>query len=84
MSEAETSEKLYDVIVPPGVPRSIITDISQKFDVEIVTRQQPLKFANMDGDVRNLLAFRCKKEVAVQVQDYMMEELKNFIGEDEN
>jgi hypothetical protein len=81
MSETEASEKFYDVIIPPGVPRSIIIDISQKFNVEIVTRQRPLKYANMDGDVRNLLAFRCKKEVAIQVQDYMMEELKKFIEE---
>ena len=84
MSESETSEKLYDVIVPPGVPRSIIVDISNKFDVEVVSRQRPLKFANMDGDVRNLLAFRCKKDVAIQVQDYMMAELDKFIGEDES
>jgi CO dehydrogenase/acetyl-CoA synthase gamma subunit (corrinoid Fe-S protein) len=82
MSETETSEKLYDVIVPPGVPRSIIIDISKKFDVEVVSRQQPLKYANMDGDMRDLLAFRCKKDVAIQVQNYMMDELQKFIGED--
>lgn len=76
-------EKYYDVIVPPGVPRSIMIDIADKFDVEIVNRQKPLKYANMDGDVRNLIAFRCKKDVAIQVQDYMMAELKKFIGEDE-
>jgi len=81
---SETGEKLYDVIVPPGVPRSIIIDISEKFDVEVVSRQKPLKYANMDGDVRNLLAFRCKKDVAAEVQNYMMDELKKFIGDDEN
>lgn len=80
---SENNEKLFDVIVPPGVPRSIIIDISDRFDVEVVSRQQPLKYANMDGDVRNLIAFRCKKNVAVEVQDYMMNELKKFIGEDE-
>ncbi|MBN1432442.1 MAG: hypothetical protein JW931_06680 [Methanomicrobiaceae archaeon] len=81
---SDTEEKYYDVIVPPGVPRTIIIEIADKFDVEVVTRQQPLKYANMDGDVRNLLAFRCKRDVAPQVQDYMMDELKKFIGEDED
>ena len=79
----ETDDKLYDVIIPPGVPRSIIIDISKKFDVDVVSRQQPLRYANMDGDVRNLLAFRCKKEIAAQVQDYMMAELQKFIGDEE-
>lgn len=78
----DSKENYYDVIVPPGVPRSIIIDISKKFDVEVVDRQQPLRFANMDGDVRNLIAFRCKKDVAVSVQDYMLAELKKFVGED--
>ena len=78
----ENEEKYYDVIVPPGVPRSIIMDVAKKFDVEVVDRQQPMRFANMDGDVRNLIAFRCKKDVAYQVNDYMLAELKKFIGED--
>lgn len=81
---SENEEKLFDVIVPPGVPRSILIDISEKFDVEIVSRKQPLSYANMDGDIRELLAFRCKKDVADQVYDYMMSELKKFIGEEEN
>ncbi len=81
---SDNEEKYYDVIVPPGVPRSIIIDIAEKFDVEVVTRQKPLKYANMDGDVRNLLAFRCKKDIAPKVQNYMMDELKKFIGDDDN
>ena len=79
----ETEEKYYDVIVPPGVPRSIMIDIAEKFDVEVVDRQKPVKFANMDGDVRNLIAFRCKKDVAAQVHEYMIRELEKFIGDDE-
>ena len=53
-------EGLYDLIVPPGVPRSIIIEITKKFEVELVVRREKLHFANMDGDERELLAFRGK------------------------
>lgn len=74
--------KLYDVIVPPGVPKKIIIDISNKFDVEVTDRPRPIKFANMDGDVRNLIAFRCDKETAEKVHEYMLIELKKYIDEE--
>lgn len=74
--------KYYDVIVPPGVPRKIILDISEKFNVEIIDRPRPIKFANMNGDVRNLIAFRCDRETATKVHEYMLIELKKYIGEE--
>ncbi len=74
-------EPLFDVLVPPGVPRTIISEIATKFDVEVVERKQRLKFANMDGDERELLAFRAKQDVAIRVEQYMFDRLKNFIGE---
>ena len=74
-------EELYDVLIPPGVPRSIILDIAKKFDVEVVERMQKLSFANMDGDERELLAFRARRDVAEQVQKYMVDEVHKFIGE---
>ncbi|MFZ2074453.1 MAG: hypothetical protein WAU64_08255 [Methanoregula sp.] len=74
-------EPLYDVLIPPGVPRSVIFDITKKFDVEVVERKQVLKFANMDGDERELLAFRARREVSEQVEKYMIERVRAFIGE---
>lgn len=80
--ESQTSEEeLYDVLIPPGVPRSIILDIAKKFDVEVVERMQKLSFANMEGDERELLAFRARRDVAEQVQNYMVDEVRRFIGE---
>lgn len=35
----------------------------------------------MDGDIRELLAFRCTKDTAEKVQEYMLSELEKFIGE---
>jgi len=76
-----STEELYDVLIPPGVPRSIILDIAKKFDVEVVERVQKLNFANMEGDERELLAFRARRDVAEQVQKYMVDEVRKFIGE---
>jgi hypothetical protein len=78
--EQKQPEPLFDVIIPPGVPRTIIVEIVQKYDVEVVERKERLSFANMDGDERELLAFRGKREVVEQVEKFMIQRLKEFIG----
>lgn len=75
-------EELFDLVIPPGVPRSVIRDILQKYEVELVERSQPLYYANMDGDVRDLLAFRGKKEVVQDAEKEMRTLVLAFIGED--
>jgi len=72
-------EELFDVVIPPGVPKTIIIDIMKKFDVQVVERKIPLYFANMEGTEREVLAFRGKKEVVIEVEKYMKEELAKFI-----
>ena len=79
--ENEEAEQLFDLLIPPGVPRKMIADILKKFEVDLVARKERLYFANMDGDERELLAFRGKKEVMEEVQTYLYNELKKFIGE---
>ena len=74
-------EELFDLVVPPGVPRKMLYDIIEKYDEEIVRRPQKLSFANMDGDTRELLAFRGRREVVEEVQDYLFAQLKEFISE---
>lgn len=76
-------EQLYDMIVPPGVPRSVIRDVIKKFDVQVVERARPLKYANMDGDERTLIAFRGKREVVEEIEAYVFERLKNFIDDEQ-
>ncbi|MFA5331129.1 MAG: hypothetical protein WC342_02015 [Methanoregula sp.] len=78
---AAEEDPLYDVLIPPGVPRSVIVDIVKKFGVEIVERKQKLYFANMEGDERELLAFRAKRDVAEQVEKYMIEKVREFISD---
>lgn len=77
----DTEEQLFDLLIPPGVPLKIITDITQKFDVQVVARKERLYYANMDGDERELLAFRGRREVMEKVQDYLFAEMKKFIEE---
>ena len=74
-------EQLYDMLIPPGVPRKMIYDVVEKYDVEVVRRPQKLSFANMDGDIRELLAFRGKREVVEEVQKYLLARLKEFVAE---
>jgi hypothetical protein len=47
--------------------------------VKVVERTEKLSFANMEGEERNLLAFRGKLEVVQEVEKYMMDQLKAFI-----
>jgi len=74
-------EPLYDVLIPPGVPQKIIFDVTKKFDVKVVERMEKIKFANMEGDERELLAFRGTMETARKVEKYMIEQLKAFTEE---
>ena len=75
-------EELYDLVIPPGVPRSVIRDIIGKYDVELVDSPQRLSFANMDGDIRNLLAFRGKLDVVQKAERDMIAQVKAFIDTD--
>jgi len=74
-------EPLYDIIIPPGVPQKLIIEISKKFDVTVVERKEKIRFANMEGDERELLAFRGKLEVMQNVETYMREQLNAFVAE---
>jgi hypothetical protein len=79
--EEEPGEELYDLLIPPGVPQKLIMDIVKNYDVEVVARKEKLYFANMEGDEREILAFRGKKEVLEQVHVDLVDGLKEFIGD---
>jgi hypothetical protein len=77
--EDEKKEELYDILIPPGVPRKTISAILQAHDVELVVRKERLYFANMTGDERELLAFRGKHDVILEVEQDMIRKLDEFI-----
>ena len=74
-------EQLFDIVIPPGVPQKMILDVTKKFDVKVVDRKEKIKFANMEGDERELLAFRGKRDVMQQVEKYLIYQLKAFVEE---
>ena len=76
-----TEEEDFDLILPPGTPRLAIRDAVLKFDVKLVSVTRPLNFANMEGDERELLAFRGKREDVEKVREFIYDEMKKFIGE---
>jgi hypothetical protein len=74
-------EPLYDVLIPPGVPQKLIIEVTGKFDVKVVERLEKMKFANMEGDERELLAFRGTLDEVKKVEKYMLEQLRAFVEE---
>jgi len=79
--QTEPEEQLYDVLIPPGVPQKLIIEIPKKFKVKVVERKEKLRFANMEGDERELLAFRGKLDVIKEVEKYMIDQLEAFVKE---
>jgi hypothetical protein len=75
------SVQLYDLVFPPGTPRSIIRDIINTFDVELIDSPERLNFANMEGDVRNLIAARGKKETMIEVEAFFKQKIKEFVDQ---
>jgi hypothetical protein len=78
---AAAKEQLYDLVIPPGTPQTIIMDIVKKYEVELVERREKLHFANMDGDERELLAFRGKLEAIQNVEKFFYQKMREFIGD---
>jgi len=74
-------EEEFDLVIPPGTPRAAIRDAILKYNVKLVGVTRPLNFANMEGDERELLAFRGKKEEVEKVREFIYEEMKKFIGD---
>ncbi|NLX49785.1 MAG: hypothetical protein GXY82_07955 [Methanospirillum sp.] len=79
----ETQEpELFDVVIPPGVPQVFFREIIDRFpNATLVESRQPMRFANMDGDVRELLAFRADYETAQAIEQHLYDYLKEFIGD---
>ncbi|MDD4132870.1 MAG: hypothetical protein PHT86_03210 [Methanocorpusculum sp.] len=73
------ADEEFDLVIPPGTPRTVIRDVIQAFDVELVSVTRPLSYANMVNDERELLAFRGKKDEIDKVNEFMYQKIKEFI-----
>jgi hypothetical protein len=76
--DEQQSEDLFDVIVPVGTPRSVIRDVIRKYPVQLVELKMPAYFANMEGDEREVLAFRGPRKLVEEVEQFMREQLAIF------
>jgi hypothetical protein len=70
-------DELYDLIIPPGVSKSIIEDVLRNFDVDIVEREMRIVYAvgEQDDVIRNVLAFRGSKELLLEVEEFIKQSL---------
>ena len=66
-------EGLYDLVIPPGVPESIIVELVEEFDLEPVNRLTNVDI--VETDQRELLALRGELDIVNEAHDYMMKRL---------
>jgi len=73
-SEDETAlEGLFDLVLPPGVPLKIITEVQEKFNLEFVTRTCTIQTIDKEQD--NLLVLRGELDSVNKAHDYIYEKL---------
>ena len=71
--DEEDLEKLFDLVLPPGMPHKIIMEAVDKFNLEITTRNVALK--TIDVDKENLLVLRGNLEDVNNAHDYIYQRL---------
>ncbi len=64
---------LYDLVLPPGVPHTIILEVINKFNLEVTTRKCALK--TIDVDPENLLVLRGELEAVNSAHDYIYKKM---------
>ncbi len=64
---------LYDLVLPPGVPHTIILEVIDKFNLEVATRKCALK--TIDVDPENLLVLRGELEAVNSAHDYIYKKM---------
>lgn len=72
---------MYDLIIPPGVPSSIIFDLVEEFDLEPLSRD--LNVHVVETDVRELLVLRGKLETVQEAQQFLHDELDAWTNGDD-
>ncbi|MCL2141738.1 MAG: hypothetical protein FWH46_02500 [Methanimicrococcus sp.] len=75
--ENKQLENLYDLVIPLGVPMSIILDMVEMFDLEVTDRVITIK----DPEVAQtpVIALRGPLERVTEAEKFMKREIKNWI-----
>ena len=76
----EDLEGLYDLAIPLGMPISVIRELVDKFDVDVVRRKVKMDMTGEPMD-RELLVLRGDLETITAVKKYMFESLDKKVVE---
>ncbi|MGP8321854.1 MAG: hypothetical protein ACT6FE_05980 [Methanosarcinaceae archaeon] len=71
-------EGMYDLIIPPGTPSSIIYDLVEEFDLEPLDRQMNVHI--VDTDVREVLVLRGNLETVQEAEQFLYDELVAWVN----
>ena len=74
--EVDELEGLYDLMIPPGVPESLIVELVEEFDLEPVTRLTNVEI--IEVDTREILVLRGKLEAVNAAHDYMIKRMREI------
>ncbi len=74
-------EGMYDLIIPPGTPSSIIYDLVEEFDLEPLDRSMNVQI--VDTDIREVLVLRGKLETVQQAEQFLYDELNAWVNGDD-
>ncbi len=82
MSEDEKKdlEGLYDLAIPPGIPVSVIRELVEKFEVDLVKRRAKVDVIG-EVDEREILVLRGDLDTIKQAEEYMFEALDRKLEE---
>ena len=72
-------EGLYDLMIPPGIPESVIVEIVEEFDLEPVSRAANVDIVEVDS--REILMLRGDLETVNEAHDYMIQRMHEVVDE---
>lgn len=72
-------EGLYDLMIPPGIPESVIVELVEEFDLEPVSRTANVDIVEVDA--REILMLRGDLETVNEAHDYMIQRTHEVLEE---
>ena len=72
-------EGLYDLMIPPGIPESVIVELVEEFDLEPVSRAANVDIVEVDS--REILMLRGDLETVNEAHDYMIQRTHEVLKE---
>jgi indole-3-glycerol phosphate synthase len=72
-------EGLYDLMIPPGIPESVIVELVEEFDLEPVSRAANVDIVEVDA--REILMLRGDLETVNEAHDYMIQRMHEVVEE---